>query len=168
MITRDESEQLRRIRSLVTFKTNFVSVLLVTHTWLYMRVCPSVRPSVRPWVSRFYNRGIQVRKWFNFHQWPCPTCMTNTVGYTALLCFFFLYQLFLFPLSSGLDLISLLFFFCFGQLTCSKPECRLEVVHGGFQKRCQIVSHGLLQTGLGNGQCTIWFLLKCRPGSFCS
>ena len=55
---------------------------LVANKQLYIRVCPSVRrsvgPSVRgPWSRVFFsNRGIQEKKWSNFHQCPCPTFAT--------------------------------------------------------------------------------------------
>ena len=62
----------------------WLSEFLVTHTWLYMRVCPSVRRSVVRWSRVFFNRGIQAKKWSNFHQCPCPTCVTDAAVYMAL------------------------------------------------------------------------------------
>ena len=52
-----------------------------------MRVCPSIGRSVRRSVRRspiFFNRGIQAKMWSNFHQCPCPTCVTDAAVYTAL------------------------------------------------------------------------------------
>ena len=52
-------------------------LFLVANKQLYIRVCPSIRPWVRPSIARFFsNRGIQAKKWSNFHQCPCPTFAT--------------------------------------------------------------------------------------------
>ena len=59
------------------------------HVTLYegLSVRPSVGRSVGPSFRNafFFNRGIQAKKWSNFHQCPCPTCVTDAAVYTALL-----------------------------------------------------------------------------------
>ena len=72
------------------WETHILSIrlFLVTYTWLYKRVCPSVGPSVGPsvrWsISRFFNRGVQAKRLSNIHQCPCPTYVTIAVVNTNL------------------------------------------------------------------------------------